>query len=92
MLRNQARHHSREDVPGAPGSHAGIPGCVDPNRSIRVRDECAMSLQNDDDIVFFRKLARCTDAISLDIRDGKPGQPCHFAWMRCDHQWTLPAL
>ena len=86
ILRNQAGDHSRKNISRTSRRHARIARRIHPNRAIGRRNERAVSLEHDDQLMLVRKLARDFLTFRLNLGDGQSRQARHFSGMRRDHE------
>ena len=81
-LRNERGDHSREHISRAAHSHTGIACQVEEYFSLRRCYDGIGAFEHQYAAVFRRKFACCPHPVSLNIRDGKRAQSCHFAGVR----------
>src|SRR5512135_1317028 len=91
-LRDQPGGHSGENIAGTARCHARVAGRIDPDGSVGMRDERAMSLEHDDDLMVAGKRTGEVDAVTLHRRDGGTDQARHFSGMGRDHETSSAAI
>ncbi len=65
ILRDQSGGHAGENVAGTACGHARVAGRIDPDRSIGMCDQCAMTFEDDDHLMVVGKRTGDVDAVTL---------------------------